>query len=179
MWSQVVVQKANYIVLMYDSPIGTMQNKVQKDMLNKDDDKAENEHQKRKKCRYYNRGYCKYTDKCRFIHPREICSMYMESQKCTKVNCTERHPKDCKWNKKAGGCRRQGCDFAHGKKVSNYKCEGCKDVWEDKSCVVEHYLGNMNTYFCLNCDEWIKNKVDVFNEGWTLHDNSGNLRYDV
>ena len=110
------------------------QNKVPRDMLqNKDDDKAGNEHQKRKKCRYYNRGYCKYTNKCRFIHPRHICSMYMESNKCTKVNCNERHPKECKWNEKAGGCRRQGCDYAHGKEISNYKCEGCKDVWEDKS----------------------------------------------
>ena len=60
------------------------QSKVPKDMLdNKDDDNVANEHQKRKKCRYYNRGYCKYTNKCRFIHPREICSMYRESQKCT------------------------------------------------------------------------------------------------
>ena len=28
---------------------------------------------KRKRCRYYNRGYCKYELKCRFMHPTETC----------------------------------------------------------------------------------------------------------
>ena len=29
---------------------------------------------KRKKCRYFDRGYCKYKDKCRYTHPTNICT---------------------------------------------------------------------------------------------------------
>ena len=31
-----------------------------------------NEKKKTKICRYFNRGYCKYKSKCRFVHPRNI-----------------------------------------------------------------------------------------------------------
>ena len=33
---------------------------------------------KRKKCRFFNRGYCKYESKCRFIHQTEICREHLE-----------------------------------------------------------------------------------------------------
>ena len=57
----------------------------------------------RKKCRYFNRGYCKFT-KCRYTHPKEICKIYLETQKCEKRECPDRHPKICKWIKRSGGC---------------------------------------------------------------------------
>jgi hypothetical protein len=28
---------------------------------------------KRKKCRYFDKGFCKYNNKCRFLHPDNIC----------------------------------------------------------------------------------------------------------
>ena len=37
---------------------------------------------KRRKCRYYNRGYCKHTIKCRYLHPENICKVYSETQSC-------------------------------------------------------------------------------------------------
>ena len=33
---------------------------------------------KAKKCRYYDRGYCKYNDKCRFGHPQGVCDGYLK-----------------------------------------------------------------------------------------------------
>ena len=33
---------------------------------------------KRKNCRYFNRGYCKYKDKCKFSHPNQVCANYLE-----------------------------------------------------------------------------------------------------
>ena len=49
-----------------------------------DVDKVKNK--RTKKCRYFNRGYCKYCDKCRFIHPKNICSEYLKTSKCERKN---------------------------------------------------------------------------------------------
>ena len=33
----------------------------------------------------------------------------------------------------------------------------------------------MEVYFCLNCDDWVKEKGRVFDQGWSLFDLDGNL----
>ena len=33
-----------------------------------------------KKCRYFNKGYCKYTVKCRYLHPKEVCKNHLEGK---------------------------------------------------------------------------------------------------
>ena len=58
-------------------------------------------------------------------------------------------------------------------------CEGCKTVWENEKHVVEHNIQNTQTFFCLNCEDWIQNKENVFVAGWSLFDNEGYLRHDV
>ena len=60
-----------------------------------------------------------------------------------------------------------------------FTCISCKCVWMDRNCVVEHFVQNMKLYFCLNCDDWVRNKTEVLQPGWTLHDEAGNLRMDV
>ena len=45
--------------------------------------------------------------------------------------------------------------------------------------VVKHIIQNMETYFCLNCDDWVKDKERVFEHGWTLLDQYGYLRKDI
>ena len=141
----------------------------------------------RKKCRYFNRGFCKFT-KCRYTHPKGICKTYLKTLKCDQIECTDRHPKVCKWIKSSGGCRRQNCLYlhdSHGDDSCNtsvkkqFACVGCKTVWEDKNHVVEHNIKNIQTFFCLNCEDWIKHKVKVFDAGWSLFDQYGYLRYDV
>ena len=37
--------------------------------------------------------------------------------------------------------------------------------WNDKNCVKEHTIKSMNVFFCLNCDNWIKDKAEVLTEG--------------
>ena len=66
-----------------------------------------------KKCRYYNRGYCKYKSKCRYTHPKHICKEYMASQKCEKVDCYDRHPKVCKWADGKTCQRHDKCKYMH------------------------------------------------------------------
>ena len=60
-----------------------------------------------------------------------------------------------------------------------YKCSGCKSSWTEKCYVKEHVIQNMQTFFCLNCDDYIKDKTQVFNKGWTLVDEHGFLRRDL
>ena len=43
-----------------------------------------------KKCLHYDKGYCKYQEKCKFIHPKEICF----EKTCDKTSCRKRHPKN-------------------------------------------------------------------------------------
>jgi TolA-binding protein len=66
-----------------------------------------------KKCRYYNRGFCKYVEKCRYFHPSETCEKHLENFKCNEKGCMRRHPKLCKWFNNEGGCRRNYYDFMH------------------------------------------------------------------
>ena len=34
-------------------------------------------------------------------------------------------------------------------------------------------------FFCLNCNDWIKDKSKVFDQGWTLMDQEGFLRQGI
>ena len=63
--------------------------------------------------------------------------------------------------------------------LDNFECASCKYTWQDEECVVEHIIENMRTYFCLNCDDWVKQKTNVLKVGWTLLDEDGHLRADV
>ena len=154
----------------------------------KDASNSSDKTKKEKRCRYYNHGFCKYREKCRFIHPKEVCQVYIEG-KCEEQSCQNRHPRACKWFQGESGCRRsEDCDYSHDKLVcgnkkvksyQNYKCAGCKHEWQEKCFVVQHNLKNMEVFFCLNCDEWIKDKDKVFDFGWSLFDQDGNLNYFV
>jgi hypothetical protein len=46
-------------------------------------------------------------------------------------------------------------------------------------CIVEHIVRNQKVYFCLNCDDWVRDKSRVLEESWALFVDKGNLQYDV
>ena len=59
-----------------------------------------------KTCKFYNTGFCKYSDACRFRHAKENCL-----GECDKKICEKRHPKPCKFG---NGCKRgQTCCYNH------------------------------------------------------------------
>ena len=60
-----------------------------------------------------------------------------------------------------------------------FKCEGCKNVWTEEKHVVQHIINGQKCYFCLNCEEWICDKARVFDKGFTLLDEAGNLKYNI
>ena len=63
--------------------------------------------------------------------------------------------------------------------TSVYQCAGCKDIWNNKTCMVEHMVNNTTVVFCLNCSDWIRDKEAIFDEGWSLLDEAGFLRQDI
>ena len=71
---------------------------------------------KQNKCRYFNRGYCKFKENCRFFHSSVICEDFLEIGICkSSEGCIKRHPKNCRyWCKRAEGCRRgENYEFLH------------------------------------------------------------------
>ena len=152
------------------------------------ENKGKYKQKKFKKCKYYNVGYCKYNEKCRFIHPGKTCQNYLEG-KCNESDCPSRHPRACKWYQGAKGCRRiEICKYSHDTLIcgeqklveaetmdKEFKCVSCSHTWKESNCVVKHLINNMEVYFCLNCDDWVKYKSKVFDQGWSLFDGEGNL----
>ena len=139
----------------------------------------------KKKCRYFNRGFCKYATKCRFVHSKHICKEHSKNRKCENEECQDRHPKSCKWLESKVGCKRNDCEYLHDTlarnetQVAHFRCVSCKDTWTDSNCVVKHNINNHQVYFCLNCEDWVQNKDKVFDQGWTLLGNDGFLRIGI
>ena len=110
-----------------------MEDKVNADKVNKE----------RKKCRYFNYGYCKYKEKCRFLHPESICNL---EGSCEGKGCPSRHPKACKWFGGETGCkRRENCQFSHDTLASDdqkrtahkniiqtFRCVSCESDWKEE-----------------------------------------------
>ena len=103
-----------------------------------------------------------------------------ENIRCLDQNCP--HPKQRKfWQNNKNSCKSNlTCDFFHvtmaRENVKNealkakYKCVSCKNVWEDRNCLVKHVIHGHETFFCLNCEDWVQFKTDVYNPNWTLFD---------
>ena len=84
---------------------------------------------------------------------------------------------DCQYLHKASQKDKRGEEQVYGK--IHYQCAGCKCIWNDKWCVKEHIIQNIQVHFCLNCDDWIKDKTAVFDQGWTMFDEGGFWREDI
>ena len=62
-------------------------------------------------------GYCKFGEKCRFLHVNELCV----NKNCDQRQCSYRHPRECLYFKKYGQCKfGEYCQYEH-KKVNNEK----------------------------------------------------------
>ena len=72
------------------------------------------------KCCYYNRGFCKFGNDCRYSHPSEVC----RETSCQRRGCPKRHPKPCKNFFLRKHCRFETkCKFDHF-----FDCEGCENL---------------------------------------------------
>ena len=68
----------------------------------------------RRRCKWWNRGYCREQDGCSFSHPVGDCVEHMQG-KCTIRGCTTlRHRKVCKYQSLDVGCLRGStCEYLH------------------------------------------------------------------
>ena len=67
-------------------------------------------------CRYFKFGFCKYLEKCRFPHVKEIC----ENTECDARSCSLRHPRICIYYRDYRRCKfGEWCSFKHVEKISD------------------------------------------------------------
>ena len=64
---------------------------------------------KSKKCKYFDRGYCKQNKKCSLKHPDKVC----EDPNCFNENCDKRHPNPCKYGYRCTFQRKNICMYSH------------------------------------------------------------------
>ena len=64
---------------------------------------------------------------------------------------------------------------AHKMKSDTFRCVSCKSEWQERKYVVQHKIEDRELYFCLNCEDWVRHKERVLDEGWSLFDQYGNL----
>ena len=71
------------------------------------------------KCRYFDKGFCKYRKKCRYSHPEQTCEQYSEYGQCGGQRGPHRHPEICKYWQSNSCKRNKKCDFLHVTMVNN------------------------------------------------------------
>ena len=60
-------------------------------------------------CLFNKFGYCKFRERCRKHHNKEICI----KNACEILSCSQRHPMICKFFRKYGRCKFSPCAFKH------------------------------------------------------------------
>ena len=78
-----VVQRKNYLTNLEFKIFGNITENVDK--------------KKKRKCRYYNKSYCKNESECEFYPSEKICKNFLAVQKCPDMGCSEKHPVSCKF----------------------------------------------------------------------------------
>ena len=123
----------------------------------------------KRKCRHYNRGYCKYGNICKFSHPSSICDSYLKEGICLATTCPKRHPKNCRyWIRKREGCMRQdSCQYLH-KETTKYKPKSLAGSKSYLTCDACKYRGNDN-------HDLKKHEIKCQDE--SAQQNSENLQY--
>ena len=86
-------------------------------------EKSQNQN-KAKRCKWWNRGFCREREGCSYDHPKEDCPDHMDG-KCNKKGChTFRHRKQCRYENSDEGCHRgTSCEYLHIKKEVNKETE--------------------------------------------------------
>ena len=82
-----------------ESKIEKLDKEIEKRNIYDQDDQSKKENEGDKDlekqnivCSCYNRGHCKYKSKCSYIHPRNICKIFLKDGKCQVRDCCSRHP---------------------------------------------------------------------------------------
>jgi hypothetical protein len=173
-----IKQQNNDLIKNLEVKIDTLEKEMQKRYrdLENIDAKQKGEHKKIEKkqilCRYHNRGYCKKQSLCLFLHPQNMCEVFLNEGICLVSDCSLRHPKTCKYWKRGYCFRGDLCAFNHGDHQNTIKdnievelqlCENC-----DGSSPQIYYCEFCRNNFCINCtvkeahDDWYNRTTKIF-----------------
>ena len=90
----------------------------------------EKEEHTMKKCKWWNRGYCREKGECRYSHSKDDCEDHLKGSCITKRCITLRHRKKCKYFNTEGGCSRgETCEYLHEKDVKEKEHMEVKDMY--------------------------------------------------
>ena len=89
----------------------------------------------KKKCRYWNRGYCREGSECTWYHEEIDCWSFVQEGHCKEKRCMKRHRKTCRyWAYRDIGCLRgDQCQYLHQKIRRKSKQESESDVEFEQS----------------------------------------------
>ena len=74
------------------------------------------------RCRYFNKGFCREENRCKFLHPSEVCHEFEHSGRCYQGSrCTLRHPRKCRYWVRGDCWRLDACVYLH--KVEDFNKE--------------------------------------------------------
>ena len=71
-----------------------------------------------KKCKFFNTGFCKNRENCRFQHPVNLCEENLETGKCSNFKtCKLRNPRECRYFNSDRSCfHGESCTYLHKEK---------------------------------------------------------------
>ena len=86
----------------------------------------------RKRCKWWNHGYCREKNSCSYSHPTGDCADHLQGR-CTRRCCTTlRHRKVCKYFSSEAGCLRgDTCEYLHPQEVEILEEQKLQDTKSD------------------------------------------------
>ena len=99
-----------------------------------------------RRCKWWNRGFCRDREGCAFNHPQEDCQDHLK-ERCTTMGCTSlRHRKVCKFFSSEASCLRgDRCAYLHKVDVLKnseleveIQCHSVNKVGVDKAMIKEN-----------------------------------------
>ena len=99
------------------------------------------------KCYYFDKGFCSSQELCKYYHPAKICDQWINDDYCTKHNCGDRHPRQCRYWKRGNCWRKDECVYIHKKNMrETNKCDQCKEPTH-----MSYYCEFCGSNFCSHC----------------------------
>ena len=118
-----------------------------------------------KRCRYWNRGFCKEKSNCLFNHVAEDCESFQEDGSCSDRACKKRHRKECRYYRRGNCFRGEKCEYKHktkdqlmtakkdaqeGSQRECFNCEYCDFTCRKKGIMNKHMKTDHQNIFGLD-----------------------------
>ena len=77
-------------------------------------ERLKNNKKNKRRCKYFNRGFCRENETCPYFHPDIICQEFGVTGTCSQGRaCEARHPHSCKYWRRGCCWRNDDCLYLH------------------------------------------------------------------